>query len=94
LKKINVFFLISMATPTPQTTPPVETTTTTAASAAGARDSLVTKVEKHLEAHRVKLQKLQEENQKLKATITELKSTHSRVRRIPKAPKAPEETTA
>lgn len=58
------------------------------------RDTLVTKVEKHLEAHRLKLQKIQEENQKLKATIAELKSTHSRVRRIPKAPKAPEEATA
>lgn len=84
-----------MATPTPQSTAPVDTTAdTTPTAAAGTRDSLVAKVEKHLETHRAKLQKLQEENQKLKSTIAELKSTHSRVRRIPKAPKVLEETTA
>ena len=80
-----------MATPTPQIDVP------TTVSPGSSRDSLVTKVEKHLEAHRLKVQKLQEENQKLKSTIAELKSTHSRVRRIPKAPKAlevPEEASA
>jgi septal ring factor EnvC (AmiA/AmiB activator) len=68
-------------------TPVVEPSVSTPSSTINPRDSLVTKVEKHLESHRLKVQKLQEENQKLKATIAELKSNHSRVRRIPKAAK-------
>lgn len=48
-------------------------------------DPLMGKVAKYLDAHQTKIRKLQDDNQKLRAQITELKSMNSRVRRIPKA---------
>ena len=61
--------------------PPSETVTATAAP----KDTLVLKVEKTIEALQMKMKKLQDENVALRAKNSELKSTNSRVRRIPKA---------
>ena len=58
------------------------------------KDSLVSKVEKHVEAYRAKIQKLQEENQRLKAALSQVRNVNSRVRRIPKKAAATEETAA
>jgi regulator of replication initiation timing len=66
--------------------PPAETVTATAAAP---KDTLVLKVEKTIEALQMKMKKLQDENVALRAKNSELKSTNSRVRRIPKAGKTP-----
>lgn len=70
---------------------PAQTAETATAPAAppAPKDSLVTKVEKYVEGYRAKIQKLQEENQRLRATIAEARNTNSRVRRIPKKAAAP-----
>ena len=57
-------------------------------------DPLLSKVQKYLDVHQTKIKKLQEENGKLRAQITELKSANSRVRRIPKPAAAAAPTTA
>ena len=51
-------------------------------------------MQKYLDVHQTKIKKLQEENGKLRAQITELKSANSRVRRIPKPAAAAAPTTA
>lgn len=48
-------------------------------------ESTIAKIQKHLDALQARNAKLVEENQKLKGTISELKSVNSRVRRIPKS---------
>lgn len=79
-----------MATPTET---PIETTSAT--DAAVPKDALVLKVEKCVESYRTKIQKLQEENQRLRASLSEVRNSNSRVRRIPKKKGAePVEATA
>lgn len=71
---------------------PVETSTAAAASKDWTpKDSLVLKVEKCVDSYRAKIQKLQEENQRLRASLSEVRNSNSRVRRIPKK-KAAEQT--
>lgn len=48
-------------------------------------ESTIAKIQKHLDTLQARNAKLVEENQKLKGTISELKSLNSRVRRIPKS---------
>lgn len=59
-------------------------------------DSIVSKVQKHLDQLKAKNLKLVEDNQKLKQQLSEAKSSHSRIRRIPKkkAADAPATTVA
>jgi len=52
-------------------------------------ETTIGKIQKHLDSLKCRNDKLAEENQKLKATISELKSLNSRVRRIPKSTAAP-----
>lgn len=52
---------------------------------APAKDALLLKVEKGLDQYRAKIAKLQQENDRLRALNQELRSAHSRVRRLPKA---------
>ncbi len=47
-------------------------------------DAIVTKVQKHLDQLKAKNQKLAEDNAKLKQQLSEARSAHSRIRRIPK----------
>ncbi len=47
-------------------------------------DSIVTKVQKHLDQLKAKNQKLADDNAKLKQQLAEARSSHSRIRRIPK----------
>lgn len=56
-------------------------------------ESIVAKVQKHLEQLKTRNAKLVQENAKLKAALVEAKSSHSRIRRIPKktAEPAPEQ---
>lgn len=49
-----------------------------------ASDTLVTRVQKHIDALKVKNTKLVEENARLKQQLTDLKASNSRIRRIPK----------
>lgn len=72
-----------MVTPA-ETAVATETPVATETSSLLAKDSLVAKVEKHVEAYRAKIQKLQEENQRLKAALSQVRNVNSRVRRIPK----------
>lgn len=62
-----------------------------------ASDTLISRVQKHIEVLKVKNTKLAEENARLKQQLAEVKASNSRIRRIPKktepAP-APEEATA
>jgi cell division protein FtsB len=53
-------------------------------------ESVVAKIQKHLDTMTKKNEKLVEENRILKEKISELKSLNSRVRKIPKKP-LPEE---
>ncbi len=53
-------------------------------AADGTVDSIVTKVQKHLDQLKAKNQKLADENAKLKQQLTDARSSHSRIRRIPK----------
>ena len=55
-------------------------------------DTIVTKVQKHVDSLKAKNTKLAEDNAKLKAQLTAAKQIHSRVRRIAK--KAPVEGEA
>lgn len=59
-----------------------------AAAASGEIDAVLTKVQKHLDLLKGKNAKLQEENAKLRAALTEARAAHSRIRRIPKPAKA------
>ena len=63
-----------------------------APAAAAAADTIVSKVQKHLDQLKAKNTKLGEDNAKLKAQLAEARSSHSRIRRIPK--KKAEDTTA
>lgn len=56
-------------------------------------DTIVSKVQKHLDQLKAKNTKLAEDNAKLKTQLTEARSSHSRIRRIPKK-KAGEEASA
>ena len=47
-------------------------------------DTIVTKVQKHVDSLKAKNTKLAEDNAKLKAQLTAAKQIHSRVRRIAK----------
>ena len=49
-------------------------------------DSIVGKIQKHLDGLKAKNGRLAEENQRLKSQLQEAKATHSRIRRIPKKP--------
>ncbi len=49
-----------------------------------ATDTLVSRVQKHIEALKVKNTKLTEENSRLKQQLAEIKASNSRIRRIPK----------
>jgi hypothetical protein len=49
-----------------------------------AEDALLTKLAKAFENQRIKITKLNADNQKLKETIVQMKYTNSRVKRIPK----------
>ena len=51
-----------------------------------ASDTLISRVQKHIEALKVKNSKLAEENARLKQQLSEIKATNSRIRRIPKKP--------
>lgn len=51
-----------------------------------ATDSLVSRVQKHIDGLKVKNTKLAEENSRLKQQLSEAKASHSRIRRIPKKP--------
>jgi hypothetical protein len=51
-------------------------------------DTIVTKVQKHVDSLKAKNTKLAEDNAKLKAQLTAAKQIHSRVRRIAKKPPA------
>lgn len=53
-----------------------------------ASDTILSRVQKHIEALKIKNAKLVEENARLKQQLTDLKASHSRIRRIPK--KAPD----
>ena len=53
-----------------------------------ATDSLVSRVQKHIEALKARNNKLVEENARLKTQLAELKATTSRIRRIPRKPAA------
>lgn len=55
-------------------------------------ESTIAKIQKHLDALQARNAKLLEENQKLKGTISELKSLNSRVRRIPKSQPEPQQS--
>ena len=54
-----------------------------------ATDSLVTRVQKHIDTFKVKNTKLAEENSRLKQQLADLKASNSRIRRIPKKPSDP-----
>jgi len=49
-------------------------------------DSVVGKIQKHVDTLKAKNTKLAEENAKLKAQLTQSKQLHSRIRRIAKKP--------
>lgn len=49
-----------------------------------ASDTLVTRVQKHIDALKIKNTKLVEENARLKQQLTDVKASNSRIRRIPK----------
>lgn len=49
-----------------------------------ASDSLVSRVQKHIDGLKTKNTKLTDENARLKQQLTDLKASHSRIRRIPK----------
>lgn len=49
-------------------------------------DSVVGKIQKHVDTLKSKNTKLAEENAKLKAQLTQTKQLHSRIRRIAKKP--------
>lgn len=51
-------------------------------------DSVITKVQKHVDALKSKNTKLAEDNAKLKAQLVTAKQLHSRIRRIAKKPAA------
>jgi regulator of replication initiation timing len=51
-------------------------------------DSVVGKIQKHVDTLKAKNTKLAEENAKLKAQLTETKQLNSRIRRIAKKPAA------
>lgn len=53
-----------------------------------ATDSLIGRVQKHIESLKVKTTKLAEENARLKQQLAESKASNSRIRRIPKKPAA------
>lgn len=53
-----------------------------------ATDSLVSRVQKHIEGLKARNNKLVEENARLKQQLAELKATTSRIRRIPRKPSA------
>lgn len=57
-----------------------------------AADTLVGRVQKHIDALKQKNAKLAEENSRLKQQLAELKASHSRIRRIPKKTAAAAET--
>ena len=63
-----------------------------AAAATSEVDSIVSKVQKHLDQLKAKNQKLTEDNAKLKQQLAEARSSHSRIRRIPK--RKPEDAPA
>jgi hypothetical protein len=67
--------------PTSSTSPPPS-------SAAANSDAIVLKVQRTIDQYKVKLQKALEENQKLRNTIQTMKSTNSRIRKIPKKEEA------
>jgi len=58
-------------------------------------DTVITKVQKHVDTLKAKNAKLSDENAKLKAQLTSAKQLHSRIRRIAKKPEdvAPVEET-
>lgn len=49
-----------------------------------ASDTLLSRVQKHIEALKIKNTKLADENSRLKQQLSDLKASHSRIRRIPK----------
>lgn len=55
-----------------------------AAPAPSVKETLGTKVQKHVDALHAKIAKLTEENAALKAAVHEAKASNSRIRRIPK----------
>jgi cell division septum initiation protein DivIVA len=59
-------------------------TATVPAPAEASVDTIVSKVQKHLDQLKAKNTKLAEDNAKLKAQLSEARSSHSRIRRIPK----------
>jgi cell division septum initiation protein DivIVA len=63
---------------------PAPIATATATAAESSVDSIVCKVQKHLDQLKAKNTKLAEDNAKLKAQLAEARSSHSRIRRIPK----------
>lgn len=54
------------------------------APAAAVKETLATKVQKHVDSLHAKIAKLSEENAALKAALHEAKASNSRIRRIPK----------
>ena len=57
-------------------------------------DTVVTKIQKHVDTLKAKNAKLAEENAKLKANLQQAKQMNSRIRRIAKKPNAEAATTA
>jgi hypothetical protein len=55
-----------------------------AAAAPAPTESVLVKVQKYVDTLKAKNAKLLDENAKLRATVQELRSSHSRIRRIPK----------
>lgn len=53
-----------------------------------ATDSLVSRVQKHIDALKARNGKLTEENARLKQQVAELRASASRIRRIPRKPAA------
>ena len=53
-----------------------------------ATDSLVSRVQKHIEGLKARNGKLADENARLKQQLAELKASTSRIRRIPRKPAA------
>lgn len=51
-----------------------------------AADTLITRVQKHIDVLKQKNAKLAEENARLKQQLADLKASNSRIRRIPKKP--------